>query len=119
VLHRLADGGLVKGQTIGIDTTTLEANAGLRSIVRRDTGASREAFLTQLAQAPGIDTPTRQDLARLDRKRLKKSSNDDWTHPLDPHAKITKMKDGRTHLVHKLQQGRRSVDGGGGRSDGA
>jgi transposase len=103
ILQRLADTGLVKGKTIGIDATTLEANAALRSIVRRDTGATYQEFLTQLAQASGIDTPTREDLARIDRKRPKKGSNDDWTHPLDPDAKITKMKDGRTHLAHKAE----------------
>jgi transposase len=94
---------LVKGKTIGMDATTLEANAALRSIVRRDTGESYQEFLTQLAKASGIETPTREDLARLDRKRKNKGSNDDWTHPHDPDAKITKMKDGRTHLAHKAE----------------
>ena len=103
MLQRLADAGLVQGQTIGIDATTLEANAALRSIVRRDTGERYEAFLTRLAQASGIATPTRADLARLDRTRKKKGSNDDWTHPQDPDARITKMKDGRTHLAHKAE----------------
>ena len=103
VLQRLAEAGLVKGKTIGIDATTLEANAALRSIVRRDTGESYQDFLTKLAQASGIETPTRADLARIDRKRKKKGSNDDWTHPHDPDAKITKMKDGRTHLAHKAE----------------
>src|SRR4029453_19007562 len=103
ILQRLADAGLVKGKTIGIDATTLEANAALRSIVRRDTGTTYQEFLTQLAQASGFETPTREDLARLDRKRPKKGSNDDWTHPLDPDAKITKMKDGPTHLAHKAE----------------
>lgn len=103
ILQRLADAGLVKGKTVGIDATTLEANAALRSIVRRDTGESYQAFLTQLAQASGIETPTRADLARIDRKRKKKGSNDDWVHPHDPDAKITKMKDGRTHLAHKAE----------------
>src|SRR5688500_7148760 len=103
MLQRLADAGLVKGKTIGIDATTLEANAALRSIVRRDTGVTYQEFLTQLAQASGIETPTAEDLARIDRKRAKKGSNDDWTHPLDPDAKITKMKDGRTHLAHKAE----------------
>jgi transposase len=103
ILQRLADAGLVKGQTIGIDATTLEANAALRSIVRRDTGDTYQEFLTQLAQASGIETPTREDLARIDRKRAKKGSNDDWTHPHDPDAKITKMKDHRTHLAHKAE----------------
>ena len=79
ILQRLADAGLVKGKTIGIDATTLEANAALRSIVRRDTGDTYQEFLTQLAQASGIATPTREDLARIDRKRPKKGSNDDWT----------------------------------------
>src|SRR5688572_5579570 len=103
MLQRLADAGLVKGKTVGIDATTLEANAALRSIVRRDTGESYPDFLMKLAQASGIDTPTRADLARIDRKRKKKGSNGDWTHPDDPDAKITKMKDGRTHLAHKAE----------------
>ena len=103
MLQRLADADLVKGKTVGIDATTLEANAALRSIVRRDTGESYQDFLTALAQASGIETPTRADLARTDRKRKKKGSNDDWTHPHDPDAKITKMKDGRTHLAHKAE----------------
>ena len=103
ILQSLSTAGLVKGKTIGIDATTLEANAALRSIVRRDSGESYEEFLTKLAKASGIGTPTRADLARIDRKRKKKGSNDDWTHPHDPDAKITKMKDGRTHLAHKAE----------------
>jgi transposase len=103
VLERLGEAGLVKGKTIAIDATTLEANAALRHIVRRDTGESYQEFLTTLAQASGIETPTRADLARLDRKRKKKGSNQDWTSPSDPDAKITKMKDGRTHLAHKAE----------------
>ena len=81
VLQRLADAQLVKGRTLGIDATTLEANAALRSIVRRDTGEEYEAWLTRLAAASGIATPTRAELARFDRKRKKKGSNDDWTNP--------------------------------------
>ena len=103
IVQRLAEAGLVKGQTVGIDATTLAANAALRSIVRRDTGESYQAFLIKLAQASGIETPTRADLARIDRKRKKQGSNADWTHPHDPDAKITKMKDGRTHLAHKAE----------------
>src|SRR5688572_5129793 len=103
MLQRLADAGLVRGKTVGIDATTLEANAALRSIVRRDTGESYHDFLTKLARASGIETPTRADLARIDRKRKKKGSNDDWTHPHDPDAKITDRKDGRTHLAHKAE----------------
>jgi transposase len=103
ILEQLATAGLVKGKTVGIDATTLEANAALRSIVRRETGETYEAFLTGLATASGIATPTREDLARIDRKRPKKASNDDWTHPHDPDARITKMKDGTTHLAHKAE----------------
>ena len=75
----------------------------MRSIVRRDTGETYQEFLTRLAQASGIETPTRDDLARLDRKRTKKGRNTDWQHPHDPDARITKMKDGRTHLAHKAE----------------
>jgi transposase len=103
ILERLSAAGLVKGETLGVDATTLEANAALRSIVRRDTGEGYEAFLTRLAKASGISTPTREDLARMDRKRPKKGSNEDWTHRQDPDARITKMKDGRTHLAHKAE----------------
>jgi transposase len=103
VLQLLAKEKLLDGKTLGIDATTLEANAALRSIVRRDTGESYPAFLTQLAKASGIETPTREDLARIDKSRKNKGSNDDWQHPHDPDAKITKMKDGRTHLAHKAE----------------
>jgi transposase len=103
VLKVLAKSGLLKGKTIGVDATTLEANAALRSIVRRDTDQPYEAFLTDLAKASGIESPTREDLARLDRKRAKKGSNEQWYNPNDPDAKITKMKDGRTHLAHKAE----------------
>jgi transposase len=103
VLQVLAEKKLLKGTTIGVDATTLEANAALRSIVLRDTGERYEEFLTRLAKESGIETPTREQLAKLDRKRPKKGSNDDWRHPQDPDARITKMKDGRTHLAHKAE----------------
>src|SRR5712672_754000 len=103
VQERLVDAQLLKGKTVAIDATTLEANAAMRSIVRRDTGESYQAFLTGLAKTSGIETPTREDLARLDRKRKKKTSNKDWTNPHDPDAKVAKMKDGRTHLAHKAE----------------
>jgi transposase len=103
VLQVLAEKKLLKGTTIGVDATTLEANAALRSIVRRDTGERYEEFLLRLAKESGIETPTREQLAKLDRKRAKKGNNDDWTHPQDPEARITKMKDGRTHLAHKAE----------------
>jgi len=105
VLKVLAAQGLISGKTLGIDATTLEANAALRSIVRNDgvagAGQGYEEFLTGLAKASGIETPTREDLTRVDKSRKNKASNDDWHNPHDPDAKITKMKDGRTHLAHK------------------
>lgn len=103
VLAVLAEKDLLKGNTIGVDATTLEANAALRSIVRRDTGEAYEEFLKRLAKESGIETPTREQLAKLDRKRPKKGSNDEWQHPHDPDARITKMKDGRTRLAHKAE----------------
>ncbi len=103
VLQILAETNLLKGNTIGVDATTLEANAALRSIVRRDTGEQYNEFLTRLAKESGIETPTREQLAKLDRKRSKKGSNEEWQHPHDPDARITKMKDGRTHLAHKAE----------------
>ena len=103
VLQVLAKGKLLEGKTLGIDATTLEANAALRSIVRRDTKEGYQEFLTRLAKASGIETPTREDLVRIDKNRKNKGSNDDWEHPHDPDAKITKMKDGRTHLAHKAE----------------
>jgi len=103
VLRVLAEKGLLKGKTVGIDGTTLEANAAMRSIVRRDTGESYQEFLVRLAKESGIETPTREQLAKLDRQRPKKGSNAEWQHPHDPDARITKMKDGRTHLAHKAE----------------
>ena len=104
VLGVLAEKGLLKGQTLGVDATTLEANAALRTIVRRETGEGYEEFLKRLAQESGIATPTREQLARLDRKRAHKGSNKEWEHPHEPDARITKMKDGRTHLAHRVEQ---------------
>jgi len=103
VLEILVEEGLLEGQTVSVDATTLEANAALRSIVRRDTGQCYEEYLKGLAEAAGIENPTREQLARFDRKRKNKASNRDWKHPYDPDARITKMKDGRTHLAHKAE----------------
>src|ERR1035438_6023126 len=103
VLGVLADRGLLQGTRIAIDATTLEANAAMRAIVRRDTGESYEEFLRGLAKASGIETPTREDLVRLDRKRKKRTSNKHWKSPADEDARIAKMKDGRTHLAHKAE----------------
>src|ERR1022692_4929187 len=103
VLGLLADRALLAGKRIGIDATTLEASAAMRSIVRRDTGESYEEFLTGLAKASGIETPTREDLVRLDRKRKKRTSNKEWKSPTDQDARVAKMKDGSTHLAHKAE----------------
>ena len=104
ILERNAEAGLLKGKTIGNDGTTLEANAAMRSIVRRDTGETYQEYLTRLAKASGVRTPTRQALVRLDRRRRKKGANAEWASPADPDARITKMKDGRTQLSHKAEQ---------------
>ena len=103
VLKILIEEGRLEGQTVSIDATTLEANAAMRSIVRRDNGKKYEEYLQELAQAEGIENPTREQLARFDRKRKKKASNQDWKHPYDADARIAKMKDGRTHLAHKVE----------------
>ena len=104
VLKVLAKEKLLKGKTVAVDATTLEANAAMRSIVRRDTEASYLDYIRQLAEESGIETPALEDLRRFDKKRKKKkTSNDDWKHPHDPDAKILKMKDGRTHLTHKVE----------------
>ncbi len=104
VLARLAEAGLVRGKTIGMDATTLEANAAMRSPVRRDMGQDYESFVTGLAESSGGPTPTRKELVRFDRKRKKKTSNREWVNPHDPEAKITKQKDGRTRLGHKVEE---------------
>jgi transposase len=103
VLKILAKSKLLRAKILGVDGTTLEANAAMRSIVQRVDELPYIEFLKGLAAAAGIANPTREDLARIDRKREKKGSNQDWKHPHDPDAKITKMKDGRTHLAHKAE----------------
>jgi transposase len=103
VIGILTGEGLIHGQTIAIDATTLEANAAMKNIVRRDNGQSYNDYLRGLAKAAGIENPTREELARLDRKRKKKGSNEEWKSPSDPDARIAKMKDGRTHLAHKAE----------------
>ena len=102
VLERLAEHGLIKGERIGVDASTMEANAALRTIVRRDSGEGYREMLTRMAKESGIETPTAEDLVRLDRNRKgKKLSNADWESPTDPDARIAKLKDGRTHLAYK------------------
>ena len=103
VLGVLSDHGLLKGKTVGVDATTLEANAAMRSIVRRDSGATYEEFLKDLAKQSGIETPSREDLVRMDRGRRKKTSNEEWESPADPDARVARMKDGTTHLAHKAE----------------
>jgi transposase len=102
MLARLAERGLIKGERIGVDASTMEANAALRAIVRRDTGEGYREMLERLARASGIATPTAEDLVRLDRKRKgKRLSNAEWASPTDPEARIGKLKDGRTRLAYK------------------
>src|SRR3712207_831087 len=102
VLGRLAERGLIKGERIGVDASTMEANAAMRAIVRRETGEGYREMLTRMAQASGIETPTAEDLIRLDRARKgKRLSNTEWESPADPEARIAKLKDGRTHLAYK------------------
>jgi transposase len=104
VLGELQTQGLLRGQTVGIDATTLEANAAMKSIVRKDNGADWKEYLSALAQAEGMENPSEEDLRRLDRSRKdKKVSNQDWHNPNDPDARIAKMKDGRTHLAYKAE----------------
>jgi len=95
---------LLRGKTLLIDATTLEANAAMRSIVRRDTGENWTQYIKRLAQAEGIEDPTAEDVARYDQKRAdKKVGNEAWHSPSDPEARIAKMKDGRTHLAYKAE----------------
>ena len=102
VLQRLAELGLVKGERIGVDASTMEANAALRAIVRRGSGEGYREMLTRMAKESGIETPTAEDLIRLDRARKgKKLSNTEWESPTDPDARIARLKDGRTRLAHK------------------
>jgi transposase len=103
VLERLAQGGLIKGKTIGVDSTTLEANAAMKSIVRRDTGESYNEYLKRVATAEGVEAADAASLRRMDRKRKKKTSNEDWASPSDAEAEITKLKDGRTALAYKAE----------------
>jgi transposase len=104
VLKLLRDKGLLDGKTLGVDATTLEANAAMKSIVRREGGEGWMEYLKRLAKAEGIAEPTAEDARRLDRRRKgKKVSNDDWHNPHDPDARITKMKDGTTGLAYKAE----------------
>ena len=104
VLGLLEKKGLLRGQAVAVDATTLEANAAMKSIVRKDTGEDWKEYLRGLAKAEGIENPTEEDLRRLDRGRKdKKVSNAQWESPVDPDSRIAKMKDGRTHLAYKAE----------------
>ena len=103
VLERLRQDGLIRGKTIGVDSTTLEANAAMKSIVRRDTGENYNGYLKRLAEAEGVDAKDAAALRRMDRKRKKKTTNEDWASPSDAEAEITKLKDGRTALAYKAE----------------
>lgn len=103
VLKRLAAEGLLSGKNLGVDATTLEANAALKSIVRRDDGASYDEHVTELMKTEGMEEPTPAQRQRFDRRRKKSLSNRDWVNPHDREARITKMKDGRTHLAYKAE----------------
>jgi hypothetical protein len=102
---RIADvKGLLQGQTVAVDATTLEANAAMKTIRRKDTGDDWKAYLKKLAAEAGLDDPTDEELRRFDRQRKgKKVSNDEWTSPTDPDSRIAKMKDGTTHLAYKAE----------------
>jgi len=104
VLSMLEEKGLLRGKAVAIDATTLEANAAMKSIVRKDSGEDWKQYLRGLAKAEGIERPTEVDLRRLDRGRKDKNvSNEQWESPADPDSRIAKMKDGRTHLAYKAE----------------
>ena len=103
VLALLARKGLVRGKTLGIDGTTLEANAAMRNIQRRDSGESYPEFLARLAEEEGVEASNPDELRQFDRKRKKRTSNKDWVNPHDKDAKVTRMKDGRVRLAHKAE----------------
>ena len=104
VLEQLKAKKLLKGKTLGVDATTLEANAAMRRIVRKGTGEDWKEYLRELAKKEGIENPTDEDIQRIDRGRKgKKVSNKEWQSKTDPDSCITKMKDGRTHLAYKAE----------------
>jgi transposase len=103
VLAAARERGLLKGKTVAVDSTTLEANAAMRSIVRRDTGEAYKDYLKRLMAEQGIENPSDDEARRFDRKRKKKGSNQEWESPADPDSRIAKMKDGTTHLAYKAE----------------
>jgi transposase len=105
VLQLAAEKGLLKGKTVAVDSTNLEANAAMKSIVRRDTGEDWNDYLRRLLkEEQGIENPTDEELRRFDRQRKdKRVPNDEWVSSTDPQSRIAKMKDGRTHLAYKAE----------------
>jgi transposase len=96
--------GVLRGKVLAIDATTLEANAAMKSMVRRVSGEKWMKYLRRLAQAEGMENPTDEDVRRFDRRRKgKKVSNAEWASPIDPDARIMKMKDGRTRFTYKAE----------------
>lgn len=105
VLEIAREKGLLRGKTIAVDATMLEANAAMKTMVRRVSGEKWKAYLQRLAREAGIEDASDEDLRRFDRKRKdKKVSNEDWESPTHPGSRIAKMKDGRTHLAYKAEQ---------------
>jgi len=103
VLECAQEQGLLRGKTVAVDATFLEANAAMKSIVRRDTGENWGEYIRRLAEEEGVENPSDDDARRLDRKRKKSVSNEDWESKTDPDSRIAKMKDGRTHLAYKAE----------------
>jgi transposase len=103
ILQLAAATGLVRGKTVAVDATTLEANAAMKSIVRRDTSESWQQYIRRLAEEEGVQAPTADDARRLDRRRRKRVSNQEWASVSDPESRITKLKDGRTRLAYKAE----------------
>jgi transposase len=103
VLQVAQEKKLLRGKTVAVDSTTLEANAAMRSIVRKDTGADWKEYVKGLMAQEGIENPTDEEIRRFDKKRKKKVSNKEWESPVDSDSRIAKMKDGRTHLAYKAE----------------
>lgn len=102
VLGILKDAGLLKGRALALDASTMDANAAMRSIVRKDTNESYAGYVERLAKEAGEPAPTRAAQAKFDKKRKDRTtSNTDWKSATDPDARITRTKDGRTHLAYK------------------
>jgi len=105
VLTILAREGALKGKVLGLDATTVEANAALRELVRKDTGERYRAYVKRLAEEAGEPSKTFEEVTRFDRKRKgKKLSNDEWEHPHDPDARVGRDKHGATDMLYKLEK---------------